>query len=151
MINLLLAANLGNIGVEQIIKNTNDNDLKITEMLCIAGVIAIFIICVTICMLSYMKKNKSTKRILEELLKTDKDITDQIKEKIAVSNVKDVSKELLDGSNSDFVKRVSDEVHRMNTEEKIKEVLNEMINKENSDIIKKIKDNLQTVNNNPQK
>lgn len=151
MINLLLAANLGNIGVEQIIKNTNDNDLKITEMLCIAGVIAIFIICVTICLLSYMKKNKSTKRILEELLKTDKNITDHIKEKIAVSNVKDVSKELLYGSNSDFVKRVSDEVNRMNTEEKIKEVLNEMINKENSDIIKKIKDNLQTVNNNPQK
>ena len=48
MINLLLAANCYGESIEFLIKNTNDNDLRITEILCKAGVIAIFIICVTI-------------------------------------------------------------------------------------------------------
>lgn len=181
MINLFLAANCYGKSFEFLIRNTYDNDLKITEFLCKAGVIAIFVICVTICILmifSYLKKDKSAKRILEDILKNDKKITELIKEKIAISNAEEVSRKLLNGSNSDFVKRVSDEVHRMNTEdvskellsgtnsdfikrvsdevcrlkieEAIKEVLSDMAEKD-SNFVKSIKDKLLKVNNNPQK
>lgn len=85
MINFLLAANYYGESIEFLIKNTNDNDLKITEILCVASVIAIFFICVTIYLIMRLireRKNKSTKRVLEDILKNDQDIIKLLKQQI---------------------------------------------------------------------
>lgn len=155
MINLFLAANCPDECIKVICSAaTNENDLRIAEILCIAGVIAIFIICVTIYLLirlNYKKEDKSVKRVLEDLLENDQKITELIKEKITVSNAEDVARELLSGTNSDFIKRVSDEVCRLKTKEIIKEELNKMIDEKGSEFIKSISEKVHPVNNNLQK
>lgn len=154
MINLLLAANCYGESIEFLIKNTNWQDFAITVVLCITGAIIICKVCKTIKILvylSYEKKDESTKRILKGLLENDQEITKLIKEKIAVSNAEDVARELLNGTNSDFIKRVRDEVCRLNTKEIIKEELNKMIDKKDSEFIKSISEKVHPVNNNLQK
>lgn len=131
---------------------TNENDWILAAILCGTGIITIIAVCVTVYLLKTRlktQKDKSTKRVLEDILKNDDAITAILKEKIAISNTKEVSQELLSDTDSDFLKKVCNEVHRMNTEEEIKKVLDEMINKKDSEIIKNIKDKVHP-NNNPQ-
>lgn len=151
MINLLLAANCYGESIEFLIKNTNWQDFAITVVLCITGAVIIYKVCGTIVELSHKKKDESTKQILEDFLKNNRDIVKVLKEKIAVSNAEDVSRKLLNSSNSDFIKRVSDEVCRLNTKEIIKEELNKMIDEKGSEFIKSISEKVHPVNNNLQK
>lgn len=154
MINLFLAIDNNKSSWDKILENIYFDDIAITAILCGTCIIAITAICVTIfwlVKLSHNKKDKSTKRILKDLLENDQKITELIKEKITVSNAEDVARELLSGTNSDFIKRVSDEVCRLKTKEIIKEELNKMIDKKDSEFIKSIIEKVHLSNNNPQK
>lgn len=85
MIKLLLAAICHGGCVEFLIKNTNWQDFAITVVLCITSAAIIYKVCDTIVgiiELSHEKKDKSTKRILEDLLKNDQDIFNILKQKM---------------------------------------------------------------------
>lgn len=70
--------------INAVSKTTNYNDLRIAEVVCIAGAVSIITICLTIYLIARLnqkKKDASTKQIVKDFLKNDKDITTILRDK----------------------------------------------------------------------